>query len=139
MSLYEEMLALVGQLGAQLREGHAAGQEALGAPRPTPPASATISALGGSAIGGSLAEALWRDSLRAPTSVNRAAALPGWVAPGHLVVAVSYSGATAETPNHSDIAKRMAVEIRNSARVRLMRDQITCASAFSINHQSPRA
>jgi glucose/mannose-6-phosphate isomerase len=97
MSLYEDMLGLVGQLGAQLRAGQAAGQEALGAPRPAPPASATISALGGSAIGGSLAEALWRDSLRAPTSVNRAAALPGWVAPGHLVVAVSYSGATAET------------------------------------------
>ena len=32
-----------------------------------------------------------------PTVVNRAAALPGWVGPGHLVVAVSYSGATAET------------------------------------------
>ena len=77
--------------------GHAAGQAALGAPRRGPPRSATISALGGSAIGGSLAEALWRDSLRAPTVVNRAAALPGWVGPGHLVVPVSYSGATAET------------------------------------------
>jgi glucose/mannose-6-phosphate isomerase len=91
------MFGLVGQLGAQLREGHAAGQAALGAARSAPPASATISALGGSAIGGSLAEALWRDSLRAPTVVNRAAALPGWVGAGHLVVAVSYSGSTAET------------------------------------------
>lgn len=97
MSLYEAMFGLVGQLGAQLREGHAAGHSALGAGRPGPPASVTICALGGSAIGGSLAEALWRDSLRAPTAVNRAAALPGWVGPGHLVVAVSYSGATAET------------------------------------------
>jgi glucose/mannose-6-phosphate isomerase len=97
MSRYEEMFGLVGQLGAQLREGHASGQAALGAARPGPPASVTISALGGSAIGGSLAEALWRDSLRAPAVVNRAAALPGWVGPGHLVVAVSYSGATAET------------------------------------------
>ena len=97
MSLYEEMFGLVGQLGAQLREGHAAGQAALGAARPDPPLSVTISALGGSAIGGSLAEALWRDSLRASTAVNRAAALPGWIGPGHLVVAVSYSGATAET------------------------------------------
>ena len=97
MSLYEEMFGLVGRLGAQLREGHAAGEAALGAARGAAPASATISALGGSAIGGSLAEALWRDTLRAPTVVNRAAALPGWVGPGHLVVAVSYSGGTAET------------------------------------------
>ncbi|HEY3613877.1 MAG TPA: SIS domain-containing protein [Gaiellales bacterium] len=97
MSLYEDMFGLVGQLGAQLREGHAAGEAALGAARAAPPASATISALGGSAIGGSLAEALWRDALRAPTVVNRSATLPGWIAPGHLVVAISYSGATAET------------------------------------------
>jgi glucose/mannose-6-phosphate isomerase len=97
VSLYEDMFGLVGRLGAQLREGHAAGEAALGGARGAPPASATISALGGSAIGGSLAEALWRDALRAPTVVNRAAALPGWVAPGHLVVAVSYSGGTGET------------------------------------------
>jgi len=97
VSLYEEMFGLVGRLGAQLREGHAAGQAALGTERATPPASVTITALGGSAIGGSLAEALWRDSLRTPTVVNRAAALPGWVGPGHLVVPVSYSGGTAET------------------------------------------
>jgi glucose/mannose-6-phosphate isomerase len=97
MSLYEEMFGLVGRLGAQLREGHAAGGEALGAAGGAPPASVTISALGGSAIGGSLAEALWRDVLRVPVVVNRSAGLPGWVGPGHLVVAVSYSGATAET------------------------------------------
>ena len=97
MSLYEDMFGLVGQLGTQLHEGHAAGAAALGAAAASPPASVTISALGGSAIGGSLAEALWRDTLRAPTAVNRAAALPGWVGPGHLVVAISYSGATAET------------------------------------------
>ena len=58
MNLYEEMFGLVGQLGAQLRAGHAAGRAALGAARPEAPASVTISALGGSAIGGSLAEAL---------------------------------------------------------------------------------
>ena len=98
MSRYEEMFALVGQLGAQLREGYAAGAGRARAPRaPSRPRPATISALGGSAIGGSLAEALWRDSARAPTFVNRAATLPGWVGPGDLVLPVSYSGATAET------------------------------------------
>jgi glucose/mannose-6-phosphate isomerase len=98
MSRYEEMFALVGQLGAQLREGYAAGHAALGDARAgEPPSTATISALGGSAIGGSLAEALWRDSARAPIFVNRTAGLPGWLGPGDLVVPVSYSGSTAET------------------------------------------
>jgi glucose/mannose-6-phosphate isomerase len=97
VSLYEDMFGLVGKLGAQLREGHAAGEAALADVRRPPPASATINALGGSAIGGSLAEALWRDDLRSPTVVNRAAGLPGWVGDGHLVVAISYSGSTAET------------------------------------------
>jgi glucose/mannose-6-phosphate isomerase len=97
MSRYEEMFGLVGQLGAQMRDGYSAGQAALGTPREAPPATATISALGGSAIGGSLAEALWRDSARVPMFVNRAATLPGWVGPGDLVIPVSYSGATAET------------------------------------------
>jgi glucose/mannose-6-phosphate isomerase len=106
MSLYEDMFGLVGQLGTQLRDGHAAGERTLGPAPIAPPASVTISALGGSAIGGSLAEALWRDALRAPTTVNRAAALPGWVGPGHLVIAISYSGATAETL----AAARAAVE-----------------------------
>ena len=97
MSRYEEMFALVGQLGPQLREGYAAGHAALGAARAEPPSTATVSALGGSAIGGSLAEALWRDSARVPISVNRAATLPAWVGEGDLVLPVSYSGATAET------------------------------------------
>ena len=97
MSRYEEMFALVGRLGTHLRDAHAAAQASLGATPSAPPLSATISALGGSAIGGSLAEAIWRESLRTPTLVNRAATLPGWVGPGHLVLSVSYSGATAET------------------------------------------
>jgi glucose/mannose-6-phosphate isomerase len=97
VSRYEEMFDLIGQLGAQMRDGYAAGQAALGSSRSEPPATATISALGGSAIGGSLAEALWRDSARSPIVVNRAAALPGWLGPGDLVLPVSYSGATAET------------------------------------------
>ncbi|HET6174161.1 MAG TPA: SIS domain-containing protein [Gaiellales bacterium] len=97
MSRYEEMFGLVGQLGSQLREGYAIGQAAFEGARPEPPATATISALGGSAIGGSLAEALWRDSSRTPTFVNRADTLPGWVGEGDLVLPVSYSGATGET------------------------------------------
>jgi glucose/mannose-6-phosphate isomerase len=97
LSRYEEMFGLVGQLGAQLREGYAAGHAALGAARAERPVTAVVSALGGSAIGGSLAEALWRDSARVPISVNRAATLPGWVGEGDLVLPVSYSGSTAET------------------------------------------
>jgi glucose/mannose-6-phosphate isomerase len=97
MSRYDEMFALVGELGAQMREGYAKGQSTLGAAPHEQPRTVTISALGGSAIGGSLAEALWRDVAHAPISVNRSATLPGWVGAGDLVVPVSYSGATAET------------------------------------------
>jgi glucose/mannose-6-phosphate isomerase len=106
MTRYEEMFELVGRLGAQLRDGYAAGQAALGAARAEAPSSATISALGGSAIGGSLAEALWRDSARCPIAVNRAATLPAWVGEGDLVLPVSYSGSTAETLS----AARAAIE-----------------------------
>jgi glucose/mannose-6-phosphate isomerase len=97
LTRYEEMFGLVGQLGTQLHDGYAAGRAALGQVRAEAPSTATISALGGSAIGGSLAEALWRDSARCPVVVNRAATLPGWVGRGDLVVPVSYSGSTAET------------------------------------------
>jgi glucose/mannose-6-phosphate isomerase len=97
VSRYEAMFELVGELGAQLREGYAAGQAGLGGAPAARPRTATISALGGSAIGGSLAEALWRDVARTPLSVNRSATLPGWIGPDDLVLPVSYSGATAET------------------------------------------
>jgi glucose/mannose-6-phosphate isomerase len=105
------MFGLVGLLGTQLREGHAAGVAALGAGSGGAPASATISALGGSAIGGSLAEALWRDALRTPTIVSRAAGLPGWVGRGHLVVPVSYSGGTAETLTAARTALERGAEV----------------------------
>jgi glucose/mannose-6-phosphate isomerase len=111
VSRYEEMFLLVGRLGAQLRAGYADAQAALGVARTTPPASATISALGGSAIGGSLVEALWRDALRVPTLVSRGATLPGWVGSGHLVVPVSYSGATAETLAAAKAAQERGAEV----------------------------
>jgi glucose/mannose-6-phosphate isomerase len=97
MTRHEEMFDLVGRLGAQLHEGYAAGTAALGRARAEAPSTATVSALGGSAIGGSLAEALWRASARCPIAVNRAATLPGWCGRGDLVVPVSYSGSTGET------------------------------------------
>ena len=97
MTRYEEMFGLVGRLGAQLHDGYAAGTAALGRARAEAPSTATVSALGGSAIGGSLAEALWRASARCPIAVNRAATLPGWCGRGDLVVPVSYSGSTGET------------------------------------------
>ena len=41
MSRYEEMFTLVGQLGAQLREGYAAGHTRLGTAAVAPPSTAT--------------------------------------------------------------------------------------------------
>ena len=52
--------------------------------------------MGGSAIGGDLVLATVGD-LAVPAAVVRGYALPGWVTPETLVVAVSYSGETAET------------------------------------------
>jgi glucose/mannose-6-phosphate isomerase len=56
-----------------------------------------ISGMGGSAIGGDLLNACLGDALGIPLVVNRSDACPGFVGPGTLFVAVSYSGETEET------------------------------------------
>jgi glucose/mannose-6-phosphate isomerase len=61
------------------------------------PAAVALLGMGGSAIGGDLARAIWADRLLVPVEVVRGYDLPVWVRPGTLVVASSYSGATEET------------------------------------------
>ena len=53
--------------------------------------------LGGSAIGGDLAAAMVAHQCPLPIIVLRSSVLPDWVQPSTLVIAVSYSGNTAET------------------------------------------
>jgi len=58
--------------------------------------SMAVVGLGGSAIGGDLAIAAFADRLTKPVAVVRRAVLPAWMGENTLVVAVSYSGNTAE-------------------------------------------
>lgn len=56
-----------------------------------------VAGMGGSAIGGSLVRALLGPHLSVPVELVRDYQLPGWVGSDWLLVAVSYSGNTAET------------------------------------------
>ncbi|MEW6610753.1 MAG: SIS domain-containing protein [Patescibacteria group bacterium] len=59
--------------------------------------SIVVIGLGGSAIGGDLAAAMVMDQCTLPIIVLRGSVLPHWVQSSTFVVAVSYSGNTAET------------------------------------------
>jgi glucose/mannose-6-phosphate isomerase len=61
------------------------------------PGAVALLGMGGSAIGGDLARAIWSDRLGVPLEVVRGYDLPAWVGADALVVASSYSGATEET------------------------------------------
>jgi glucose/mannose-6-phosphate isomerase len=56
-----------------------------------------VCGMGGSAIGGDLLRTLAEPEAPIPVQVVRGYDLPGWVGPGTLVVASSYSGGTEET------------------------------------------
>jgi glucose/mannose-6-phosphate isomerase len=75
---------------------------ALGQSQPLPEAyrqaqRIVITGMGGSAIGGTLAQALVAGECRAPIAVVRDYALPAFAGPGTLVIASSHSGNTEET------------------------------------------
>lgn len=63
-----------------------------------------IAGMGGSAIGGGLVRALMGPCMSVPVELVRDYDLPGWVSDDWLVIAVSYSGNTAETLNAFQIA-----------------------------------
>jgi len=56
-----------------------------------------ISGMGGSAISGDIAKALFEKDLDIPIEVNRNYSLPKYVKSDHLLIALSYSGNTEET------------------------------------------
>jgi glucose/mannose-6-phosphate isomerase len=101
-----DMLGAIVALPDQLATAYPAARESLrgvfeapGAGRSAPPAAPTglaICGMGGSAIGADLVLASLSD-LPVPAVVVRGYALPAWVGPQTLVVAVSYSGDTEET------------------------------------------
>jgi glucose/mannose-6-phosphate isomerase len=100
-----DMLGAIASLPDQLQTAYATARALLETVAATPggrgavPASPTgvaVCGMGGSAIGADLVFASLPD-LAVPTAVVRGYALPSWVGPETLVVAVSYSGETEET------------------------------------------
>ncbi|MFQ5595201.1 MAG: bifunctional phosphoglucose/phosphomannose isomerase, partial [Anaerolineae bacterium] len=98
-----DMLRRIGELPAQVREAWAAIQALPPLPhRDTH--SVVIAGMGGSAIGGSLVQALAEPECRVPIAVNRDYHLPAYVDENSLVIASSFSGNTEETLSALDEA-----------------------------------
>jgi glucose/mannose-6-phosphate isomerase len=89
------MAAAIDGLADQLRQGERIGAEA--GRRLRPPSAVVIAGMGGSAMGGELLRALVAADCPVPMTRVRGFGVPAWAGPGTLVVAVSYSGRTAET------------------------------------------
>ena len=100
------MLRAIAALPEQLTTAYATARQSLDgavgqaeADRPFPsvaPTGLVICGMGGSAIGADIVLAALPE-LKVPSAVVRGYALPSWVGPQTLVVAVSYSGGTEET------------------------------------------
>ncbi len=91
----EGMLGHIAGLADQVSEGWRITR-GLELPWETP-RSVALLGMGGSAIGGDLAQAIWADRISVPVEVLRGYELPAWVGPETLVIASSRSGATEET------------------------------------------
>ena len=61
------------------------------------PGGVVVAGMGGSAVGGRLAQAALGPRLTRPFLVADGYALPSWIGPEHLVLCASYSGGTEET------------------------------------------
>jgi glucose/mannose-6-phosphate isomerase len=92
-TMREWVLGLPGQLADALVACGPAGWPPAGAPR----RSVLICGMGGSAMAGDATRAILLDRLEVPLEVVRDPAVPAWVGPQTLVLAVSYSGNTWET------------------------------------------
>lgn len=91
------MMAVVGRLGAQCREGYASGANAHGLPDLADVRSVVCCGMGGSAVAGDVLRSVFRDRLGVSVEVNRSPELPEHAGPHSLVVVSSYSGNTSET------------------------------------------
>ncbi len=91
----EGMLGHIAGLPGQVTEGWRISRE-LELPWDRP-RSVALLGMGGSAMGGDLAAAIWADRISVPMQVLRGYELPAWVGPDTLVIASSKSGDTEET------------------------------------------
>jgi len=91
------MLATVGELGAHVAAGYAAGRAAGGLPSLEGVTSIVFCGMGGSAVAGDILKQTFRERLIAPVDVNRSPVLPAYAGPHTLVIVSSFSGETSET------------------------------------------
>ena len=108
-----EMLRAVATSAAQVRRGRTAAVDA-GLDRlrdDERPRAVVVAGMGGSGIAGDVVAALTGPTAPAPLVVHRAPGLPGWVGPADVVIAVSCSGATAETLAATDEAIRRGARL----------------------------
>lgn len=106
-TMREWVLGLPGQLADALRASAAAGWP----PPGTPPQSIFTCGMGGSAMAGDAARAILCDRLEIPLEVVRDPAVPAWVGPRTLALAVSYSGNTWETISAVRTAARRGARV----------------------------
>jgi len=105
------MLEKVLAMPRQVREGWALGCAAA-FPRPAQrPKHLVICGMGGSAIAGDLLSGYLASRSPVPIMVVRGYEIPGFVGPGSVVIATSYSGATEETLSAVDQAERAGATV----------------------------
>ncbi|MEW6060096.1 MAG: bifunctional phosphoglucose/phosphomannose isomerase [Actinomycetota bacterium] len=100
------MLATIGGLPTQCREGYSLGRGIADPSRPEDVEALVVCGMGGSAIAGDSVRALFAGRPGVPIQMIRGSELPGFCGPKTLVVASSYSGETAETIRCLDEAIR---------------------------------
>lgn len=92
-----DMLGAVARMSDDLGRGYAGGRGTSDLPDPAGITAIALCGMGGSAVGGDVARALYLSRLGVPIEVVRSPSLPEWCATRTLVVSTSYSGGTAET------------------------------------------
>jgi len=107
----EDMLRRIKELPKQIRDAWAIARAATIQPAYSDVRNITVLGMGGSAIGGELAGALFLDELKVPFGVHRDYGLPAYVGRDSLVIASSYSGNTEETLSGFEEAQRRGAKI----------------------------
>jgi glucose/mannose-6-phosphate isomerase len=90
------MLQTTGRLASQCRAGYDLGR-AIEPFSSSAPRAVVFCGMGGSGVAGEVVAAVFADLVAVPVVVVKGTELPGFCGPDTLVVASSYSGATAET------------------------------------------
>jgi len=101
-----DMLGAVARMADDIGIGYVEGLKARDLPEAMGITAVALCGMGGSAVGGDVARALYLDRLGVPIEVVRSPSLPEWCETRTLVVSTSYSGGTAETLGSFEEASR---------------------------------